>query len=146
MANFLDKMLNMVGWSEAEPEEEEFIETPIKSPEVKKTGNKVVSMSRGSISSLTILYPETFDEARSVCTNIRSNVAVIVNLENMKKDLGQRIVDFISGAVFALDGSITKISSGIFVVAPASFSVEENNVTQDYKSELEDRATGAWTN
>jgi len=147
MANFLDKMLNMVGWSEAEAEEEEFIETPITS-ELNKTNQvkKVVSMNRGAVSTLNILYPETFDQARSVCNNIRENVAVIVNLEKMKKDLGQRIVDFISGAVYALDGSITKISSGIFVVAPTSFSVEENNNRQDYRSELEDRVTGAWAN
>lgn len=146
MANFLDKMLNMVGWSEAEAEEEEIIESPIRSSESTQKIKKVVSMNRGVNSTLNILYPESFDEARNVCTNIRENVAVIVNLENMKKDLGQRIVDFISGAVFALDGSITKISNGIFVVAPTSFNVEENNINHDYKSELEDRATGAWTN
>ncbi len=146
MANFLDKMLNMVGWSEAEAEEEEIIETPIKSSENKHTSNKVVSMNRGTVSSLNILYPESFDEARNVCNNIKENVAVIVNLENMKKDLGQRIVDFVSGAIFALDGSITKISNGIFVVAPNTFSVEENNTNQDYKSELEDRVSGSWAN
>jgi cell division inhibitor SepF len=146
MANFLDKMLNMVGWSEAEAEEEEIVETPIRSLENKQPIKKVVSMNRGTTSTLNILYPESFEEARLVCNNIRENIAVIVNLENMKKDLGQRIVDFISGAVFALDGSITKISNGIFVVAPTSFTVEENNTNHDYKSELEDRVTGAWAN
>lgn len=144
MANFLDKMLNMVGWSEAEAEEEEIIETPVRSTENKQTVKKVVPMNRGAVSTLNILYPESFEEARTVCNNIRENIAVIVNLENMKKDLGQRIVDFISGAVYALDGSITKISNGIFVVAPTSFSVEENSTGHDYRSELEDRVTGAW--
>lgn len=147
MANFLDKMLNMVGWSEPEEEvTEDLFESPVKSSEKKQTTGKVVSMGRSAVSTMNILYPESFDEARDICECIRANQAVIVNLENIKRDLAQRIVDFISGSVYSLDGGIKKISAGIFVVTPNSFVVEENKTGADVKQEIEDRSVLPWTN
>lgn len=147
MANFLDKMLNMVGWSEPEEEAtEDIFESPVKSSEKKQTAGKVVSMGRNAVSTMNILCPESFDEARDICECIRANQAVIVNLENIKRDLAQRIVDFISGSVYSLDGGIKKISAGIFVVTPNSFVVEENKTGTDVKQEIEDRSVLPWTN
>ncbi|MFO7611056.1 MAG: cell division protein SepF [Clostridia bacterium] len=126
MANFLDKMLNMVGWADqSEIEAQGTSDIPVKSSEKKQTSGKVLSMPRNTYSTMNILSPECFEEARDICACIRANEAVIVNLENIKKDQAQRIVDFISGAVYALDGGIEKISANIFAVTPSTFIVEK---------------------
>ena len=146
MANMLDRLLNAVGWDAEVEETEEDFEPVTKKPEKKKTNGKVVAMPVSGGSTLNVLYPESFDEARTICQFLRLNQAVIVNLENMNRDSAQRIVDFISGAVYSLDGGIKKISAGIFVVTPSTFIVEENSNSDDLKKELEDRATSPWAN
>ena len=145
MANMLDRLLNAVGWDpEVEVDDEGFSEIT-KSSE-KKPSRKVVPMPVHGGSTLNVLYPESFDEARNICQFLRLNQAVIVNLENMSRDSAQRIVDFISGPVYSLDGGIKKISAGIFVVTPSSFVVEENSSGDDVKKELEDRVNSPWAN
>ncbi len=57
-----------------------------KSSEKKQTSGKVVAMPVSGGSTLNVLYPESFDEARNICQFLRLNQAVIVNLENMKRD------------------------------------------------------------
>ncbi len=146
MANMLDRLLNAVGWDPDVDDHEEAFEKITKSSEKKQTSGKVVAMPVSGGSTLNVLYPESFDEARNICQFLRLNQAVIVNLENMNRDNAQRIVDFISGSVYSLDGGIKKISAGIFVVTPSSFIVEENSNGEDVKKELEDRATSPWAN
>jgi len=146
MANMLDRLLNAVGWDPEVDDQEEAFENITKSSEKKQTSGKVVAMPVSGGSTLNVLYPESFDEARNICQFLRLNQAVIVNLENMNRDNAQRIVDFISGSVYSLDGGIKKISAGIFVVTPSSFIVEENSNGDDVQKELEDRAMSPWAN
>lgn len=145
MANMLDRLLGYVGWEAQAEEVEESFESITKSSEKKNTNGKVVPMHVNGCSTLNVLYPESFDEARNICQFLRLNQAVIVNLENMNRDNAQRIVDFISGAVYSLDGGIKKISAGIFVVTPSSFVVEENN-GEEPDSDLEYTKTSLFAN
>ena len=146
MANMLDRLLNAVGWDPEVEEDDVGFKEITKSSEKKQTSRKVVPMPVHGGSTLNVLYPESFDEARNICQFLRLNQAVIVNLENMNRDNAQRIVDFISGAVYSLDGGIKKISAGIFVVTPSSFIVEENHSGDDVRKELDERATSPWAN
>jgi len=146
MANMLDRLLNAVGWDPEVGDHEEAFEEITKSSDKKQTNGKVVAMPVSGGSTLNVLYPESFDEARNICQFLRLNQAVIVNLENMNRDNAQRIVDFISGSVYSLDGGIKKISAGIFVVTPSSFIVEENSNGDDVQKEIEDRAMSPWAN
>jgi cell division inhibitor SepF len=148
MANFLDKIVTSLGWTEAEAvhDDDHEIENPIRSSETKGNTSKVVRMGIGTGSTVNILYPESFEEARDVCNLVKQNISVIINLENMNKDLGQRIVDFISGSVLALDGSINKVSNGVFFIAPSSCEIMSQDMNTDYRAELEDRLNRPWTN
>ena len=146
MANVLDRFLGAVGWHPEEDEQGGVFDEITKSSEKKKTSGKVVAMPMSGGSTLNVLYPESFDEARNICQFLRMNQAIIINMENMNRDIAQRIVDFISGAVYSLDGGIKKISAGIFVITPSTFVVEENNRGDDVKKELEDRGMSPWAN
>ena len=58
------------------------------------------------------------------------------NLEYVNKDVARRIVDFISGGVYALDGYIQKVSNSIFLVAPSNYEITNEMAREEMKSKL----------
>ena len=74
----------------------------------------------GRIGKMVIYCPVSYEDTQSIIDNLRSQTPVIVNLEQIEWDTAQRVLDFLSGAAYALNGCVQKISSRIFVVAPSS--------------------------
>lgn len=62
--------------------------------------------------------PRTFDDAQEMADHLKSRRPVLVNLQRVRQDLAVRIVDFLSGTVYALNGSISKVGPGIFLCTP----------------------------
>lgn len=89
-----------------EPEEEEVEDRKIFGNIGRK--NKVVSMAQTQQIKMVISQPTTFEQSEEICNFLKEKKSVIVNLEYVNKDVARRIVDFISGGVFALDGHIQK--------------------------------------
>ena len=58
---------------------------------------------------------------------------MIINLENLDPELAKKIFDFVSGAVYALDGSIQKVSKSIFVLAPSNVDIS-GNISEELKN------------
>lgn len=86
--------------------------------------SNVIDFNRAHVeskSSIVFTYPEDLDDARIVCDNIKSNKACVVILEGIDKITAQRIADFVSGSVTALNGAIERINNVIFMAAPESF-------------------------
>jgi len=154
MGSLINKMLNFVGWEseeeEEEEEEEELVDAEDESKEEvlqpqflhanqRKQQGKVVNIHTTSQFKVVIMHPETFDDAQDICEHLKSKKPVVVNLEDMEKESAQRVIDFLSGSVYALDGSIQKVSNGIFIIAP-------NNVDLmgDFKDELRNKGVFPW--
>ena len=68
--------------------------------------------------------------------DLKQKKSVIVNLEYVNKEVARRIVDFISGGVFALDGHIQKISNSIFLVAPVNYEITNEMAREEIKNKL----------
>ena len=90
----------------------------------KISSSKVTPMER-STGILNVMYPESFEETKRVCDSLKSGRAVIINLEQVEKDLAQRIVDFLSGTAYTLNGAIRKLSDKILVVAPSGYHIDD---------------------
>lgn len=89
----------------------------------KSTGSpKVVSMN-GRGSEVYVIKPQDFNEAQTVTDFLKDGKAIIINMEGIELSLAQRIIDFIGGATYALDGSLQAISGNIFVAAPSDIEV-----------------------
>jgi cell division inhibitor SepF len=73
-----------------------------------------------------VLEPEVFKDAPGICNKIRSGKTVVLNLKNTDYENGRKIFDFLSGALFALDGSLNKIADNVFILAPKQVSVLTN--------------------
>lgn len=137
MAKIWEKALMFLGLiEEAEEEEEEYIEekevTRLR-PERKRA---VVNMhgSGGRNMRLVITKPREFAEAQAIVEHIKNKKPVLVNLEETDKVEARRIIDFISGATYAVDGNMQKVSQQIFVFAPAQVEVNA-----EFRRELNER-------
>ena len=98
--------------------------------------NKIVSMPQPQQVRMVITQPTCFEQSEEICNYLKEKKSVIVNLEYVNKDVARRIVDFISGAVHALDGHIQKVSNAIFLVAPVNYEIASDLAREEIKSKL----------
>lgn len=92
-------------------------------PAVSSFPGKVVSMKRGNAQEIVRFHPTTFQDSRKAATDLVASKAVIVNLEDLDKDSARRMVDFLSGVVFAMDGDVQKIAQGAYVFCPPNMFI-----------------------
>lgn len=72
----------------------------------------------GRQKNLVISEPHSFDEVQELADSIRMNRPVILNTSKLDRDTARRVLDFMSGCIYALDGDLQKISDGIFIFTP----------------------------
>lgn len=98
--------------------------------------NKVVNMPQMQQVKMVISQPTTFEQSEEICNYLKEKKSVIVNLEYVNKDVARRIIDFISGAVHALDGHIQKVSNSIFLIAPINYEIANEMAREEIKNKL----------
>lgn len=144
----MNKVWDLFGMDQAEPEEyddenvyeyeDEEEEAEVEDRKLFGRKNKVVPMqqAQGNSIKMVISQPTTFEQSDEICSFIKEKKSVIVNLEYVNKDVARRIVDFISGGVYALDGYIQKISNSIFLVAPSNYEITNEMAREEMKNKL----------
>jgi cell division inhibitor SepF len=75
------------------------------------------------LSRITTLHPRTYNEARTIGENFREGVPVIMNLSEMDDNDAKRLVDFSAGLVFAVRGTIERVTNKVFLLSPPNVSV-----------------------
>ena len=112
---FKDKLQKFIGDDkEGEVEavsSDEFYKEAIKQPGT--SGNKMI-----------LLEPRAFSEAQTIADYLKSRNTVVVNLKRVTPEVAKRIVDFLSGAVYAIEGDLQKLGNGIFLCTPNNINVE----------------------
>jgi len=93
--------------------------------------NKIININTTAILDVVIVTPESFEEAQDIADNIKAKRPCVMNLELVDKAIARRIVDFLSGTVYAVDGNIQKVSNGIFLITPYNV-----NIMGDFRDEL----------
>ena len=83
---------------------------------------QVLNMSSGK-QEVVLFHAKAFDDAAKAATELRSKRAIILNMENVDKALTRRVVDFLSGCVFALDGQVKKIAQSTYLFCPHSMDI-----------------------
>lgn len=138
----VDKMLNFMGFEEEVIEEEEknISEEPreksreeqswLKKKDKEREKGTVISMHAQRQVRVVVIEPRSFEEAKGITDNLKSRRPVIINLEQAEAELAQRLVDFISGATYSLNGSMQKVGSGIFLFVPNNM-----DIASDYKEQ-----------
>ena len=70
-----------------------------------------------------VIEPKTFDDAQQVANNLREKKPVVINFEKTEAEGAKRIIDFISGTTYALNGEIKKVGHNVFLCAPSNVNV-----------------------
>ncbi len=137
MAKFFNKFLDYIGIEETDVDEEfqndYYAEAPLEQPDNvvnfgsrDKRKNNVVSIPTAVQMKMIVYHPISYEDTQNIIDNLKSRKPVIVNMEELEIECAQRILDFMAGAVYALNGTIFKISRGIFVVAPNNYDIIGN--------------------
>ena len=94
-------------------------------PVTASTGFKgqVVSMSTGSKQEVVLFRPTSFNDTSKAADDLRNRKAVLLNLENVDKAMSRRVVDFLSGCVYAVDGSVKKVAQSAYIFCPHNMDV-----------------------
>lgn len=101
--------------------------------EVATVTNNVVSLQAASSSKnakVVLIEPRVYAEAQDIAENIKNKRATIVNLQRIDREQGIRIIDFLSGTVYALGGDIQRVGTDIFLCTPEN--VEVSGEISDY--------------
>lgn len=96
-----------------------------KSLRAEKTSSSKIVPIRTTTKGLEvcIMKPSTFEDSQDICDMLLTGRAVVVNLEGFDPDVAQRIMDFISGAVYAIGGKLHQISRYIFIFSPDNIDI-----------------------
>ncbi|MDI3538326.1 MAG: cell division inhibitor SepF [Bacillota bacterium] len=120
------KFLNLMGFEEVLEEDasqEEPVLEPVRTYGEHRKGKVVGLPSSSGIGKVVVVQPEGFEAAKTVADHLKSRRTVIVNLEGVDEGTAQRIVDFASGATFALNGTVERVGGEIFLFAPNNVDV-----------------------
>jgi len=140
----MGKFLNFIGLEETEEEdvfkdEQQPVEQPKREPRSRRRENALVGggdaqpMPQNLASMKMIVYhPVCYDDAQTIVDNLKNRRPVIVNMEELEGSCAQRVLDFLLGAIYALNGTVNKISRGIFLVAPREVDVEDTGEDSGY--------------
>jgi cell division inhibitor SepF len=138
---FMEKVWGSLGLFETvETVEEERPRLEEFDHKAKKGSNLVNLPTAPKQVKVIVVEPFAFDDAQHVADHLRNRKPVVINLENTDKDVAKRMIDFISGTTYAINGTIQKIGNNIFLCAP-------NNVDVAYSSREEgtDRTFLPWS-
>ena len=118
---------------EEELEEEEFV-APAPAPSrpepdndraerAARRNNKVVNINTTTQLSVVLVKPEKFENAAEIADNLRQRRTVVLNLEDTAKEPARRLVDFLSGVTYALDGKIKKVAISTYIITPYNVDI-----------------------
>ncbi len=112
-----------------EEEEDDFGFTPMTpapsasaAPSTGFTGT-VLGRSNSNKQEVVLFRPSSFNDTSKAADDLRNRKAVIVNMENVDKAMARRVVDFLSGCVYALDGDVKKIAQSAYLFCPHNMDI-----------------------
>lgn len=121
-----EKLLGLLGFEVEEVEEPleigEDWEKPVFSGG-RKRKNNVVSLHSAQNLKIVVARPASFEQVLNFASDIKNRRPVVLNLEDTDAETARRIIDFMSGATYALEGTMQKISTYIFTFVPSNVGI-----------------------
>jgi len=122
MSNMLNAALDLMGFRDMDEEDSSEIETMSK-----KNGKKISLLSKTSQPTIVHITPKAFDDVMDITKRLQDKIIVTINLALLDVALSKRIIDFVSGAVYALDGGIMKLADNVYLLAGQEVTLQERD-------------------
>jgi len=142
----LDKMIDMMGFSEPANEEDEVYNRPndledAEEENLRKRKGTLISLpNQNQKLKIMVLEPTLYEEVQVIVEHLKAKRAVITNLEETNPEVAKQIFDFLSGAIYALDGNIYKIKEAVFVATPSNVEI-----SAEQRRELQEKTMPFWS-
>jgi cell division inhibitor SepF len=127
---FVKRIADFMGIIEEEVEEEEIKELDEtlhdgakRMIQVQNKKGAVVALHTQKQMKVVVVEPDSFDEVQTIADHLKNRRPTIVNLQELDKEMAKRIVDFVSGTIYALDGNMKKIGDCIFLFTPDNVDI-----------------------
>lgn len=89
----------------------------------RRSSDNVVNINATTQLQVVLVKPEKFEEASKIADHLRDKRTVVLNLEAANKDISRRMVDFLSGVAYALDGKIKKVAISTYIITPYNVDI-----------------------
>ena len=108
--------------------ERPYASNPAPRPRRESRNNKVVDLGTGGQHMKVVLInPENFEAAAEIADQLRDRRPVLMNLENTPKDVARRLIDFLSGVAYALEGKIKRVATNAYIITPYNVDLMGEN-------------------
>ncbi|MGL4953780.1 MAG: cell division protein SepF [Culicoidibacterales bacterium] len=97
------------------------------------TSDSILAAMQGKGAQMILSEPKAYSESQEIADHLLNHRGVIVNLQRLSPDQGKRIIDFLSGTVYAIKGDIQKVGHNIFLCTPNSFGIAGTISDEDAK-------------
>lgn len=91
----------------------------------------------GTALEMKVVKPQQFDSVTQIADHLLNKRTVVLNLENASKETARRLIDFLSGVAYSIDGSIKKIASNAYVITPSNVDVGDAQLRAPKQKEPE---------
>ena len=119
-----EKLKDFIAPAEEEGEELSYTEDEVVTTPVSEYEKKTHDVKIPADTQMVLFEPRSFEESEEIATHLKQRRAAVVNLHRLQRDYAQRTIDFLTGVVFALDGTIQKIGHNVILCAPKSVNVD----------------------
>ncbi len=89
-----------------------------------KRSDKTVNLNASSKLSVVLFKPERYEDVAEVAAHLRSGHSVVLNLETTDRDIARRVLDFLSGVAYALDGDLKMVSTNTYIITPNGVAIQ----------------------
>jgi len=126
---FIDRLLDFMGFGEVPDDTCEFAEDAILRNDgglqggPGQRGRGLVALPQSPKARLVVTEPESFDDIPGILEHLKKRRPVIVRISDIDRELARRVLDFAGGATYALNGSMQKVSEGVFLFTPSNFEI-----------------------
>lgn len=150
MAKVISKMKEILGFEDYDDEYDDLEEIEDETQEdddfppvitaSQKKSNKVVNIHTATSAKLMITKPLVYDDAMDICNALKNRKIVVINTTSLELRTAQRLIDFVSGACYALTGDLQEVEKGVFIVSPSNVEV-----SNELKNELSTKGIFNWS-
>ncbi|WP_017415677.1 cell division protein SepF [Clostridium tunisiense] len=151
---FMKGLGRIIGFDEEDYEDEEVLEKEEGQDETEDTNeleiepfmanmkkqSKIVNIHTASTAKVVISKPMNYDEGTAIVDNLKNRRIVIVNVTGVEQKVGHKILDFLIGAIYALEGGLQQVEKGVFILTPSNVEV-----TSELKTELTNKGIFSWS-
>lgn len=150
MAKMFNKIMGIIGLDDGSIEEEfedqenmklpreedEEVNEPILSS---KKSNKVVNIHTASSVRVVISRPKDYDEATAICDELKNRRIIVVNVSDLEPKTAQRLLDFMGGASYVLNGELQEVEKNVYILSPSNVEV-----SNELQTELSGKSMFMW--